>query len=138
RSANFRVWGGGDFTRDLLNGNTIDKYGVGTLFTAEGCVSINGTKSTPVLSADLLGDWREEVILPTADHRSIRIYSTTIPTPHRLGTLMHDPQYRLSIAWQNVANNQPPHTCIYLRDDMPTHTPGLLELGVPYTYRIQK
>src|SRR5690606_8876749 len=62
-STNFLVWWDGDFTRELLNGNTIDKYGVGTLFTAEGCVSINGTKSTPVLSADLLGDWREEVIL---------------------------------------------------------------------------
>src|SRR5690606_33411102 len=130
-SINFLVWWDGDFTRELLNGNTIDKYGVGRLFTAEGCVSINGTKSTPVLSADLLGDWREEVILPTADHRSIRIYSTTIPTPHRLVTLMHDPQYRLSIAWQNVAYNQPPHTGFYLGDDMPPPNPVRIDMVDP-------
>ena len=43
---------------------------------------------------------------------------TTIPTPYRLTTLMHDPQYRLSIAWQNVSYNQPPHTGFYLGTEM--------------------
>jgi rhamnogalacturonan endolyase len=31
---------------------------------------------------------------------------------------MQDPQYRLSIAWQNVAYNQPPHTGFYLGEGM--------------------
>ena len=31
---------------------------------------------------------------------------------------MHDPHYRLSVAWQNVAYNQPPHTGFYLGHDM--------------------
>jgi rhamnogalacturonan endolyase len=62
-----------------------------------------------VLSADLLGDWREEVIFRTPDSRELRLYTTTIPTNHRLRTLMHDPQYRLAVAWQNVGYNQPPH-----------------------------
>jgi len=118
-AANFLVWWDGDLTRELLDGTTITKYNHGVLLHAEGCVSINGTKSTPVLSADLFGDWREEVIFPTADHRSLRIYSTTLPTPHRLVTLMHDPQYRLSVAWQNVAYNQPPHTGFYMGEDNP-------------------
>ena len=54
----------------------------------------------------------------TADNRALRIYTTTIPTEHRIPTLMHDPQYRLSIAWQNVAYNQPPHTGFYLGEGM--------------------
>jgi rhamnogalacturonan endolyase len=77
-------------------------------------MSINGTKSTPCLSADIFGDWREEVIWRTADNRELRIYTTTIPTEHRFYTLMHDPQYRLAIVWQNVAYNQPPHPGFYL------------------------
>ena len=81
---------------------------------AEGCAANNGSKSTPTLSADLLGDWREEVIWRSQDNKELRLYTTTIPTRHRLRTLMHDPQYRLSIAWQNVAYNQPPHTGFYL------------------------
>jgi rhamnogalacturonan endolyase len=82
------------------------------------CLSNNGTKSTPGLSADILGDWREEAIYRTADGKELRIFTTTIPTTHRLYTFMHDPQYRLSIAWQNVAYNQPPHTGFYMGDDM--------------------
>lgn len=82
------------------------------------CVKNNGTKSNPVLSAEIWGDWREEVIYRTADNNELRIFSTTIPTTHRFYTLMHDPQYRLSIAWQNVAYNQPPHTGFYLGEGM--------------------
>ena len=63
---------------------------------------------------DLLGDWREEVVLRTTDNKELRIFSTPLPTEHRLATLMHDPQYRLAIAWQNVAYNQPPHPSFFL------------------------
>jgi len=77
------------------------------------------TKSTPTLTADLLGDWREEIIVAAPDRKSLRLYTTTIPTTNRLYTLMHDPQYRLSVAWQNVAYNKPPHTSFYLGDGMP-------------------
>jgi rhamnogalacturonan endolyase len=118
KSANFLAWWDGDLSRELLDGNHIDKYKAGRLLTAEGCTSNNGTKSTPALSADLWGDWREEVVLRTNDNKSLRIYTTTIPTEHRLITLMHDPQYRLSVAAQNVAYNQPPHTSYYLGTGM--------------------
>lgn len=117
-TANFLAWWDGDLSRELLDGNHIDKYKGGRLLTAEGCTSNNGTKSTPALSADLWGDWREEVIFRTTDNKSLRIYSTTLPTKHRLVTLVHDPQYRTSIAWQNVAYNQPPHTSFYLGEGM--------------------
>ena len=123
RSCNFAVWWDGDLLREILNSNRITKWnwldGTETpLLTAQGCVANNGTKSTPALSADLFGDWREEVIWPTADGRELRIYTTTIPTEHRLVTLMHDPQYRLAIAWQNVTYNQPPHPGFYLGEGM--------------------
>lgn len=119
QSANFAVWWDGDLLRELLDRNTISKWDwqnarQTTLFTAEGFLSNNGTKATPALSADLFGDWREEVVFRTADNTALRIFTTTIPTAYRMSTLMHDPQYRLSIAWQNAAYNQPPHTRFYL------------------------
>jgi rhamnogalacturonan endolyase len=82
--------------------------------TAFGCAANNGSKSTPALSADLFGDWREEVAWRTQDGKELRIFTTAIPSSHRFRTLMHDPQYRLSIAWQNVGYNQPPHVGFYL------------------------
>jgi len=117
-STNFLIWWDGDLSRELLDKNYIDKYKVGRIFTAEGCASNNGTKATPALSADLFGDWREELILRTTDNKNLRIYTTTIPTEHRIVTLMHDPQYRLAIATQNVGYNQPPHTSFFLGTGM--------------------
>jgi rhamnogalacturonan endolyase len=111
-STNFVVWWDGDATRELLDGTHIDKYGTSgdtRLLTAAGVHSNNGTKSTPSLSGDILGDWREEVIWPTSDNARLRIYSTPIPTGRRIVTLLHDVQYREAIAWQNTAYNQPPH-----------------------------
>ena len=51
--------------------------------------------------------------------RSNEPYTTTIPTKHRITTLMHDPQYRVAIAWQNTAYNQPPHPSFYLDEAAP-------------------
>lgn len=118
-STNFAVWWDGDLLRELENGISITKWDwksrtTKTLFKAEGCSSNNGSKSTPCLTADIFGDWREEVIWRTSDNTALRIYTTTIPAMNRIYTLMHDPQYRLAIAWQNVAYNQPPHPGFYL------------------------
>ncbi|MCP2241364.1 rhamnogalacturonan lyase [Lentzea aerocolonigenes] len=111
-SINFVIWWDGDAQRELLNGTTIDKYGPNgdtRLLTGSGVASNNGTKSTPALQADILGDWREEVIWRTSDSRALRIYSTTEPTTIRRPSLMEDRQYREAVAWQNTAYNQPPH-----------------------------
>jgi rhamnogalacturonan endolyase len=120
---NFAVWWDGDLLRELLDKNVISKwdwnaYTLKPLLTADGCTSNNGTKATPALSADLFGDWREEVVWRTTDNKELRIYMSTIPTPHRFTTLMHDPVYRLGVAWQNVAYNQPPHVSFYLGEGM--------------------
>jgi rhamnogalacturonan endolyase len=123
RSCNFGVFWDGDTLSELLDRNTIFKWNWAEsaetiMLTAEGCASNNGSKATPALSADILGDWREEVIWRATDNKELRIYTTTIPTKHRFYTLMHDPQYRLSVAWQNVAYNQPPHTSFFIGEGM--------------------
>jgi rhamnogalacturonan endolyase len=120
---NFCVWWDADLLRETLDGTTIYKWDWtnnvnNSILSPAGLSSDNGTKATPGLSADILGDWREEVIWRTNDNKELRIYTTTIPTEHRFYTLMHDPQYRLAIAWQNVAYNQPPHPGFYLGEGM--------------------
>ena len=125
RSCNLGIWWDGDLSRELLDGVTILKWDFEAsrekrLFSGGDfdCVSNNGSKSNPCLCADILGDWREEIIARTRDNRELRIFTTTIPTEHRLRTLMHDPVYRLGVAWQNVSYNQPAHTGFYLGTDM--------------------
>lgn len=122
-SMNFAIWWDGDLSRELLDGTTIQKWNHENstrtnLLAPAGVSSNNSTKATPALSGDLFGDWREEVMFRTSDNNSLRIFTTTIPTEHRIYTLMHDPQYRVAIAWQNSGYNQPPHTGFYLGTDM--------------------
>lgn len=120
RSTGFAIWWDGDLLRELLAGANINKWNweqgsEERLFAADDV----GRIRTPTLVGDCLGDWREELLLPGRDGRSLRLYTTTIPTEHRLATLMHDPQYRLSIVWQNVAYNKPPHPGYFLGAGMP-------------------
>jgi rhamnogalacturonan endolyase len=135
RACNFAVWWDGDLQREILDRNVISKWSweketLEPVVTAEGCTSNNGTKATPTLSGDLFGDWREEVIWPTTDGQELRIYTTTVPTKHRIHTLMHDAQYRLAVAWQNVAYNQPPHPSFYLGDEAPLPARPLIRVPV--------
>jgi rhamnogalacturonan endolyase len=113
-SINFLIWWDADETRELENGTTVTKYGGGNLLTCAECSSNNGTKSVPNVVADLIGDWREEVIWRETDNSALRIYTTTNLTERRIYTLMHDPQYRSAISWQNVAYNQPPHPSFHI------------------------
>mgnify|MGYP002623826001 CR=1 FL=1 len=125
-AVNFKIYWDGDLLHELLDaGDTapciITKYNGSTVDQVKvfaGTHSNNGTKATPTLQADILGDWREEVIVPTDDNTELRIYTTTAPTAYRIYTLMHDPMYRASIAWQNNGYNQPPCLGIYLGEDI--------------------
>lgn len=122
-SVNFAIWWDGDLLRELLDKTFISKWNWKTnktdlLFSADGVSSNNGTKSTPCLQADIIGDWREEVIWRDTNSTELRIYTTTMPTKYCFYTLMHNPQYRLSVAWQNVAYNQPPHTDFFFGHGM--------------------
>ena len=123
-SMNFRIYWDGDLMDELLDGTTISKYGGSTLGVGSTPIgslgspaSCNGTKATPCLSADIFGDWREELILwSTTDNATLNIYTTTTGTKYRVPTLMHDHTYRMAICWQNNAYNQPPHLGYFLPD----------------------
>jgi rhamnogalacturonan endolyase len=131
RSTTWAIWWVGDLLRELFSGAGVTKWnwesGVeDRIFTPDG----RGVGLGPNLAADILGDWREEILVAAPDRQSLRIYTTTVPTQHRLYTLMHDPQYRLSVAWQNVVYNKPPHTGFYLGDGMsPPPRPNIRLVG---------
>ena len=120
---NFAVWWDGDLLREMLDHETVSKYipkehAFRPLMQMFGCQFNNGTKSNPSLAADILGDWREEVVVRNQESTELRIYSTTIPTTHRFPCLMLDVPYRLSVATENVGYNQPPEPGIYLGSDL--------------------
>jgi hypothetical protein len=125
---NFGVWWDADLLRETLDGTTISDWIYTTagrmnydlnpnqsdIQSAPGASSNNGSKSNPALSADIFGDWREEVIWRRSDNTALLIFTTPIAATNRLYTLMHDSQYREAIAWQNVGYNQPPHPSFFL------------------------
>ena len=121
-SVNFGIWWDGDLLRELLDHETVSKYDwqqktIADVKHFDGVVFNNGTKSNPCLAADILGDWREEVIARTPDSDELRIFITPIPTDHRINCLMEDIPYRLSTAAQNVGYNQPSEPGFYLGPD---------------------
>jgi len=112
-----------DLSTQILNGSgtvtpTIDDWTDGTLLTATGTYTNNSTKGTAGLVADVLGDWREELLVRTQDSAAIRFYLSTDVTTHKLYTLMHDPQYRVEVARQQTTYNQPSYPGFYLASDM--------------------
>lgn len=112
---NFTIYWDGDLEQEVMERRMIDGYGKGRIFTApENLAHINDSKGNNCLTADLLGDWREEVIWPSGDGTFLRLYHTTAKTEYRIATLMHDTQYRVQVAAQNVGYNQPAHTSFFL------------------------
>ena len=117
---NMRIYWDGDLceeTFDYRNGkNTaghIMKAETGEIAVLEGSMTNNDTKGTPCYQGDVLGDWREEVIMRTANN-NIRIFTTDMPTTWRNYTLWHDHQYRQAMVWQMCGYNQPPHVSYFL------------------------
>ena len=137
---NFGIWWDGDLLREMLDHETVSKYrpaagqgnskdsqesltgtpfdftgsrSVMPLIHFDGCAFNNSTKSNPCLAADLIGDWREEVLARTEDSSHLRLYVSSLPTPYRFHTFLQDPVYRHSITTQNVAYNQPTNVGFY-------------------------
>ena len=139
---NFLSYWDGDLEREILDGYTdspatiakmtgdAGSTKISTLLSTDGYYTCNTTKGTPCLSADIFGDWREELIVRKADGTGIRIYTTTYDTDYRIQCLMHDPQYRMQVSAQNTAYNQPPHTSFFLGTgyDLPSR-PACTVLG---------
>ena len=134
-SVNFRIYWDGSYLDQLFDGgytssspqatSTIQKwngssfsnvvqFGTDTYKNGQTC---NTTKSTPCLQADILGDWREELILWNLNNPAeVHLFTTWTPTDYAVPTLMHDHVYRMGVAWQNTAYNQPPHLGYFLAD----------------------
>jgi hypothetical protein len=118
---NFGIWWDGDLLRELLDHEVVWKYNwqeksIDQLQRFEGRFN-NGTKSNPCLQADILGDWREEVMIRNQESTELRVYTTTIPTDYRINCLMQDIPYRISVATENVGYNQPPEPGYYIGPD---------------------
>ncbi|NPD92897.1 T9SS type A sorting domain-containing protein [Xylanibacter muris] len=138
-SVNFRIYWNGTLFDEILDGNKMDEWngsGFSRVYPAGGknfyeiasSSTCNGTKNTPNLQADILGDWREELILwDGSDAAHLNIFTTNVPTEFGVPTLMHDHVYRMGVAWQNVAYNQPPHLGYSLPDRFKIQYPKLTD-----------
>lgn len=125
---NFGIWWDGDVMRELLDRTVITKWNassqttgrVATLYNLASVSDNNSTKSNPSIMADVLGDWREEAIFPSSDQTGLVVFVTPFGTTQRMYTLMHDPNYRTAISWQQNSYNQPPNLGFYFGVGMST------------------
>ena len=132
---NQRIYWDGDLCDEVMDSPgseardaAIYKPAGGRLLTTSGCSTNNSSKNNPCAIADIFGDWREELVMRTSDNAYIRIYTTTVPTTHRIYTLWHDHQYRNAMVWQCVGYNQPPHKSYFLGE-----MEGITIAPPPYT-----
>lgn len=120
-SMNMACWWDGDLSRELEDGTNVTKYENGnatTLLEPIDVTSNNSTKSNPCIIGDIIGDWREEVVVRATTNRFVRIYMTEKSTNYRFHSFLQDHIYRMGIVYQNVAYNQPTHTGFYFGSDL--------------------
>ena len=123
---NFRIYWDGDLCSEVFDSGgsgggagTITKPGstegaLGSrLANLTGSSTNNGTKNNSCFQGDIIGDWREEVVM-RLNANTVRIFSSNINTNYALPTLWHDHQYRQAMVWQMMAYNQPPHLSYFL------------------------
>ena len=115
---NFRIYWDGDLCSEVLNSPgvareaKVEKPGTGRLFTSSGCNMNNDSKNNPCFQGDIIGDWREEIVLRCGT--GLRVYTTGMGTDYSLPCLWYDHQYRQAMVWQMMAYNQPPHLSYFL------------------------
>ena len=115
---NFRIYWDGDLGSEILDSPGTAKeaaiwdYENGRLFTSSGCNMNNGSKNNPCFQGDLIGDWREEIVVRCGTN--VRVYTSGMSTNYSLPCLWYDHQYRQAMVWQMMAYNQPPHLSYFL------------------------
>ncbi|MGN1404144.1 MAG: RICIN domain-containing protein, partial [Ruminococcus sp.] len=85
-SMNSAVWWDGDLEREALDRTMVEKMGASRVFTGDGVTYNNSSKANACLTADLFGDWREEMIFATSDGTALRVFGTTYTTDVKLFT----------------------------------------------------
>ena len=122
-SINFRIYWNGDLYDDYHDRQHVDVWDASaqsfgraiTLYNVTpGASSCNDSKYVPNLQADILGDWREEVVYwytVDADNGlyGLNLIATNLESAYGLPYLRDDALYDRAIAWQNSTYNQPPH-----------------------------
>ncbi len=121
---NQRIYWDGDLLDEYFDSPGTEGYGAiykpaskttaGNRWNFEGSKCSNWSKNNPGGIGDIFGDWREELVMRKSDNTAILVYSTGIPTSHRLPTLWHDHQYRNAMVWQSMGYNQPPHKSYFV------------------------
>ncbi|OYP34455.1 rhamnogalacturonan lyase [Rhodopirellula sp. MGV] len=121
RTSSWAIWWDGDLLRELVGFSRVTKWDwesqrENVIFDTHS----RGAPRGPNLLGDIIGDWREELVMSSPDGAELRVFTTSIPTEHRLVTLLQDCQYRLALVWQNVVYNKPPHPSFFLGHGMQT------------------
>jgi rhamnogalacturonan endolyase len=102
------VWWDGDLLREIHSRGAIAKWRGATLGKTEGAVHH---------VADIVGDWREEIVTFAAGE--LRIHVTPLPAADRRVTLMQDPLYRHDVTHRAMGYPHVPMTSYYLGSQVP-------------------
>lgn len=129
---NFRIFWDDDLLDEHFDGNGVAKFdteshnwlratlgrGDNTLLWKQyNVLNINSTKCNANLVCDLVGDFREELVMYTTAYYAnrtdcdyvLRVITTTYDTGRKLPWLRDDHTYDIQIASQNVGYSMPPH-----------------------------
>ena len=127
------VWWNGDLQREELSSPGGSGWGTNMMITQvlnkarlvefsqeSNWAAHGGTGTRPAFMGDIVGDWREEVILAKQDDNQctgLVGYTTNMPTQHSIYALQQDPHYRGDCTTRGYY--QHPNTGFYLGGDMP-------------------
>lgn len=117
---NMRIYWDGDLLDEFMDSPGVEReamvhgYGKGRLIMTSGCKLNNSSKNNACFVGDIIGDWREELIVRTSDDNALRIYTTGYKSDFGITTLWADYEYRNAMTWQSVGYNQPPHPSFFL------------------------
>jgi len=100
-----------DLLRETIAGGG-RRRGALSIVKYKGPALTSGIEGAIMMMADILGDWREELI--TVLPGELRLYTTTIPAKDRRVSLMQDPVYRTEVAHRSMGYEQSPVTGYYL------------------------
>jgi hypothetical protein len=97
------VWWDGDALMELYNDGKLEKWdwenpttsgSLPRILTISKFGAQNPNNHNPGFLGDILGDWREEIVVVNEDYTELVIFTTNQPSDIRLYTLPHNPAYR--------------------------------------------
>lgn len=120
----FRIWWDGDLLSESINESKLEKWNYNTntvsrlLTTYKYHSTVLNYRNAHVFYGDIIGDWREEIIMPSYGNDKLVIFTTDIPTSTRLYTLAQNPAYRNSMTIKGYTQSH--LTDYYLGEGMST------------------